>query len=47
MKWIGLFITLIFYIPSLHATFQLQTEQKIVDTDSFEFKVILKYWYII
>ncbi len=48
MKWIGLLVILISYIPSLHATCQLQTEQKIVDADSLKSKTLrelaIEFW---
>lgn len=48
MKWIGLLVILISYIPSLHATSPLQTEQKVVDADSLKNKTLreltIEFW---
>lgn len=48
IKWIGLLVILIFYNLSLHVTCQLQTEQKIVNTDSLKSKTLrelaIEFW---
>lgn len=48
IKWIGLLVILIFYNLSLRVTCQLQTEQKIVNTDSLKSKTLrelaIEFW---
>ncbi|WP_103071091.1 helix-turn-helix domain-containing protein [Aquimarina sediminis] len=40
MKWIGLLVMLIFFMPSLYATSQLRTEHKTIGTDSLKNKTL-------